>query len=67
MAQVVKAEVRRLGMTQHEVAAVIEKSQAASWRRLSGKTPFSLDDLERLAARFGIPLERLLGTKKAAA
>lgn len=62
MAEVVKTEVRRLGLTQHDVAAVIGKSQGAAWRRLSGVTPFSVDELERLAAHFGVALNALVAT-----
>jgi transcriptional regulator with XRE-family HTH domain len=59
-AEAVQAEAERLGISQREIGRIIGKSQTAAWRRTSGEVPFSLAELEALAAAFGVPVARLL-------
>lgn len=56
----VQAEVRRRGLTQHDIGRIIGKSQGAAWRRMARQTPFTLAELEALATHFDIPLSKLL-------
>lgn len=62
----VAAEVRawrgRMGVTQAQLAQVLNVSQPSISAKLRGKTPFDLDEIERLAAFFGITPAHLLGS-----
>lgn len=61
----VGAEVRALMARQKrsaaEVADVLGISAPAVYRRLSGEVPLNVDELERLAAMFEVPLSGLVG------
>lgn len=41
-------------MSGAELARTLGVSQAYVWRRMSGDLPFSLDDVERIAAALGV-------------
>lgn len=60
----VAAEARawraRLGMSQTALAKAMGMSQAAMSDRLTGKTPFTLDELQALADTFGVDPADLL-------
>jgi transcriptional regulator with XRE-family HTH domain len=62
-----RAEVLRRGLSQHKMAKLIGKSQTAAWRRMTGKTAFTLDELQVLAEHFKIPLKRLISDVERAA
>ena len=48
-------------MTQAALAALLDVSQQGVSRRLSGRTPFTLDELDLLAASLDVPLGYLMG------
>lgn len=50
---------------QKDLAEALGVTQATISRRLSGERPFSLNDLERLAAYFGVPLASLIRERAA--
>ena len=64
MAPAVAAEVRagiaRAGVRQKAVAAHLGMSQGALSRRITGASPFTLDELARVAGFLGVPLTALL-------
>lgn len=62
----VAAEMRRRGVTQTALAQVLATSQTAVSARLTGKTPFKIDELVRVAAHLDIPLGDLLATEAVA-
>lgn len=59
----VAAEIRGLmakrRVTQEQLAAHMGVSQAAIARRLSGRVPFDVDDLDSIAKYFGVPVTSL--------
>lgn len=57
----VRAELARQRLSQAEVATAMGRSQAYLSRRLSGETPFDVDDLDRLTEILGVPVTALLG------
>lgn len=64
VASEVRALKGRYAMTQHQVAEILGISQSQVAKRLNGKIPFTLDDIQRLADFFGIdPAELLGGTR----
>jgi transcriptional regulator with XRE-family HTH domain len=62
----VRAEMARRRVTQADLAELLNVSQQAISRRVSGRTAFGLDDLAKLADHFGVPLVALIGTGVAA-
>lgn len=56
----VRAEVARQNVTQLELARILEIAQPSVSRRLNGKFPFDTDELDKLAAAFGVPVDRFL-------
>jgi transcriptional regulator with XRE-family HTH domain len=56
----VREALRSRGLRQQDVASVLGLSQASVSDRLTGKTPFTLKDLERIAEHLGIPVAELL-------
>jgi transcriptional regulator with XRE-family HTH domain len=56
----VRAEVARQNVTQFELARILEIAQPSVSRRLNGKHPFDTDELDKLAAAFGVPVDRFL-------
>jgi transcriptional regulator with XRE-family HTH domain len=60
VAAAVRAELARRGLRQQAVALALGLSQPAISDRLRGRTPFTLDDLERLARLLDIDPAELL-------
>lgn len=56
----VRAEMARQGCTQAALAARINRDQHFISRRLSGKVPFTVDELARIAEALSVPIEALL-------
>lgn len=60
VAQNVRAEASRRSMTQERLATVLGMSQQAISDRLRGRTPLTLDELDVLAAAFGMTVTELI-------
>lgn len=56
----VREALRARGIHQQEIAPVLGLSQPAVSDRLRGRTPFTLADLDRLAAHLGVTVPQLL-------
>lgn len=56
----VRAAMARLGCTQAVLAERINRDQHFVSRRLSGKVPFTIDELARIAEALNVPIEALL-------
>lgn len=56
----VRAEVARQSVTQDHIAQILGVAQPNVSRRLNGKQPFDTDELDKLAAAFGVPVDRFL-------
>lgn len=61
IAREVRAELARRGLTQLDLANAIGLSQASVSERLRGKTPFTSDDIERVADALGVHPSVLVG------
>lgn len=61
VAEEVRALMGRRRMSQAQLGSVLSMSQVSVSERLRGKTPFTLDDLERLASYFDVSLSSLMG------
>lgn len=59
----VRAEMARMGVTQVQLAAHLDMAQAAVSRRLTGATPWRIDELQAVAAFLGVPVTTLLPTE----
>jgi transcriptional regulator with XRE-family HTH domain len=59
-AAAVREALRSRGLRQADLAAALAISQQAISDRLTGRTSFTLEDLEHIAAHFGIPVAELL-------
>lgn len=55
----------RYGRSQADLAEVIQVTQSQMSKRLKGRVPFTLDDIERFAEYFGITASQLLGYAEA--
>ena len=60
----VRAEAARRGLTQAKMAALLGMSRMAMSDRFRGRTPWTLDELEDLARKFGTTVEDLLARPK---
>jgi transcriptional regulator with XRE-family HTH domain len=58
-----RAEIARQRRTQGELALALGWTQQYLSRRLTGKTPLSVDDVEGLARVLGIPLSEFVVTR----
>lgn len=56
----VREALRSRGLRQVDLIPVLQLSQPALSARLTGHTPFTLKDLERIAEHLGIPVAELL-------
>jgi transcriptional regulator with XRE-family HTH domain len=56
----VKAEMARRSHSQISFAPLVGMRQQALSRRLSGKTPFTIDELARIASALEVPLSHLV-------
>lgn len=59
-AAAVRAEIARRGWSQTRLAEALGVSQGWVSRRTSGRDPFDVAELERIAAVLEVPLSRLL-------
>jgi transcriptional regulator with XRE-family HTH domain len=63
VARNVRAEARRNGETQAQLAEVLGVAQQAVSARMTGKTPLTLRQLDALAAHWGMtPVDLIAGT-----
>lgn len=62
----VRAEIARARLTQAKVATGAGIPLSSFTRRLSGQTPFSVDEVDAIASFLGLPLSTLLSTEVAA-
>jgi len=58
----VRAEMGRQQASQSDVAAIVGLSQQAVSRRIAGRVPFDVTELEKIAAAFNVPVTRFLGS-----
>ncbi|MBN9325943.1 MAG: helix-turn-helix transcriptional regulator [Cellulomonas sp.] len=56
----VREALHARGLRQQDLAVVLDLSQQAVSDRLRGRTPFTLADLDRIAAYLGVPMAELL-------
>ena len=61
----IRAELARQRVSQFVVADRLGLSQAAVSRRLSGGTPFELDEVEAIASLLAVPLVDLIAERAA--
>lgn len=61
VAEEVRALMARRRISGVQLAKQIGRSQAYIWRRLSGETPFDVDDLQALAAVLDVSVTDLFG------
>lgn len=59
----IRAELARRRVKQDQLAKAVGRSQATIARRLAGLSAWDLDELEAVAAFFGVPVEALLGLR----
>lgn len=59
-AREVRAEMSRQGISQVELAKAIGIAQNSISRRLTGKVPFSLPEIESIAQVLDVPVDQLL-------
>lgn len=60
VAQEVRAEIARAGFSINAAAKALEWTQPYLQRRISGKTAFDVDDLEKISRWLTVPVERFL-------
>lgn len=60
VSRVVKTLLTAHAQTQGDIAESLGMTQAAVSNKIAGKTRWSLDDIERLSAHFGVPAPVLL-------
>lgn len=53
-AREIRAELGRQRISQNELARRLRVTQNYLWRRMAGQTPFSLDDVDAIAAELGV-------------
>lgn len=56
----------RQNQTQTILAGLLKTSQAAVSRRLRGQVPFDVNELETIAAHFGVPVSQFVAPLDAA-
>ncbi|MET3635631.1 helix-turn-helix domain-containing protein [Curtobacterium oceanosedimentum] len=61
VADTVRAEVARKGLTSKDVAAAIDRSRTAAYRRMYGEVPFTVEELRAVATLVGCTVSYLLG------
>lgn len=61
VAREVRVWMLRKDVSQQTLMAALGLSQSSVSRRLTGEIPFDLDELEKVAALFGVPTATLLG------
>lgn len=53
------AEMARIGINKSELAQIIGISVSSIYSKLNGKTNFTLEDMEKISARFQMSLDYL--------
>jgi ribosome-binding protein aMBF1 (putative translation factor) len=66
VALAIRVEMVRRGMKTSALAASIDESYLWLQRRLTGTTPFLLEDVQRIADALGVQLTHLVGEDVAA-
>jgi transcriptional regulator with XRE-family HTH domain len=61
----VRAEMARQHKYQEDIAQVLGISRVVVGMRLNGRTPFKLNEVEALAAYFGVPISSLIRERAA--
>lgn len=61
----IHAELIRQGLTQEQLAEKVGTSQQWVSRRITGRTPADMADVERIAAALGVPISQLLPVEPA--
>jgi transcriptional regulator with XRE-family HTH domain len=56
----IRAELARQGISQTDLAASLHKSQPTVSRRLLGRVPFSVDELDIIADLLDVPMAQLV-------
>jgi transcriptional regulator with XRE-family HTH domain len=59
IADAVRAELARRRLSQAELARQLGYTKPRLWRRMTGRIPFTVAELEAIASVLGCPLERL--------
>lgn len=59
VASAVRAEVARRKISQSEIAGLLGISQASLSRRMTGLTPFDIDEVDKIAAHLELPVASL--------
>lgn len=62
----VAAAIRAAGLTQLSVCERTGIDRVTLWRRLSGRRPFDLDQLDAIAKALGVSVRELVGEERAA-
>ena len=62
----IRAEVARQRATQVQLAQLLDLSQAAVSRRLSGDTPFTLNELAAIAQFLNVPITKFIVSEQVA-
>ncbi|WP_315913609.1 helix-turn-helix transcriptional regulator [Arthrobacter sp. lap29] len=60
VAEAVRAEAARRRVPQRSIAAALGTSQQSVSRRMSGETPFDVDEIHNLAESFGVSFASLI-------
>jgi transcriptional regulator with XRE-family HTH domain len=63
----VRAELARHNKQRQSVADLLGLSRMAIHRRLTGETPFRVDELSKIAEDIGVSVTALIGEEKASA
>lgn len=61
----VRAEMARRSVTQSDLALTMGRSQHFVSRRLLGKVPFDIDELDQIASQLGVDLADLIAEASA--
>ena len=56
----IRLELTRAGMTQQQLAGLLSEHDSWVSRRLTGITPLTVDDLDRIAYAMGLPVATFL-------
>lgn len=60
VANTIRAELARRSLTQADLATALGVTQPSVSRRMSGQTPFTVDEVAKAAALLGLPVTALV-------
>lgn len=63
----IRAELARGNHQQKKIAGLLDVSRMAIHRRLTGQTPFRVDELSKIANFLGVSVSELIGEERASA